>query len=416
MTLKPTRTLRKILALTARIWGIQGGQGAGKTIAILWIIIDFAFKQSNKDIYVVSAELSKMRKTVIKDFLIVLKALGHNNVKLTGFGSNGTPVARFANGSVINFIGLDKDDIGKGLRSDLVFLNEANKTNFETYRELTARAKRVILDFNPNEKFWYHREVMKRKDCQHIKVTYLDNEFCPESEVKEIKRSKELGFYPDGKIKSEYWANKYNIYGLGEIGGVEGRIFYWKSCSYLDYLKIPKKVYFGNDWGKSDPWAIGEAKYHDGKLYVHERNYKSENQIRETLSDTEQLQVGAKGEGKGIISYMFNKLAIGKEEYIICDNNKEKVTTLRKLGWDYAISAKKGPGSITAGIDILQNIEVVFTEDSENIEFENENYCWEKDPEGNPIEGKPKDANNHHIDWIRYLARFLSDEGIINAA
>ena len=66
---------------------------------------------------------------------------------------------RFSNGSFIKFIGLDKADIGKGLRSDIVYINECNKVNFETYRELTSRAKRIIVDFNPNNKFWFHDEV-----------------------------------------------------------------------------------------------------------------------------------------------------------------------------------------------------------------------------------------------------------------
>ena len=61
----------------------------------------------------------------------------------------GETLYRFPNGSFIRFLGLDKADVGKGLRSDVVFLNEGNKTNFETYREMTSRADRVIIDFNP---------------------------------------------------------------------------------------------------------------------------------------------------------------------------------------------------------------------------------------------------------------------------
>lgn len=416
MNLKQTTAYKKIAKLRARIWGIQGGQGAGKTIAILLLIAQYAFKNANKEIYIVSAELSKLRDTALKDFLKIIRSNGMRQLCDISGETTGRPLVVFPNGTFIRFIGLDKEDIGKGLRSDLVFINEANKVNFEAYRELTARAKRVILDFNPNNKFWYHKEVMSRSDCQHLVLTYKDNEFIPENERKEILGYRDKGF-ADAKVINEYWANKWRIYGLGEVGGVEGRIFYWDKCSYLDYLKIDRQVYFGNDWGKSDPWAIGEAKYYDGTLYVHERNYYSENQWRERMSSTELIQVGAKGgKGHGIISWMYNRLAIPKDSYIVCDNNEEKIISLRLAGWDYAFAAVKGPGSINAGIDVLQNINVCFTEESENIEFEQENYCWAQNREGEMIDGKPLDKNNHHMDWIRYLASWLMKEEIIRAA
>ena len=62
--IQATKALRKIARLRKRIWGIQGGQGAGKTFSILLIIINHALKQPGKEIYIVSAELSKMRDMV----------------------------------------------------------------------------------------------------------------------------------------------------------------------------------------------------------------------------------------------------------------------------------------------------------------------------------------------------------------
>ena len=118
-----------------RIWCIQGGQGAGKTYSILILILNTALKNSNREIYIASAELSKMRTTVIKDFVKVIHSFGMwDEVNFTG-RDHGTPLCRFKNGSFVHFLGLDKEDIGKGLRSDIMYINEANKTNFETYRE-----------------------------------------------------------------------------------------------------------------------------------------------------------------------------------------------------------------------------------------------------------------------------------------
>lgn len=429
LSLKITTAMRRICGLTSRIWGVQGGQGAGKTFSILWILCDYAWRTPNKEIFIASAELTKMRITVIKDFKKIMRALGYYDKRRFP----GDTLYLFPNGTFIKFIGLDTEDIGKGLRSDIMFVNEANKTNFDTYRELTSRARRVIVDFNPNSKFWYHREVMPREDCQHLNLTFLDNEYIPEEERLEILMYKSQGYALNDKgeyllddsgnpiIINEYWANKWKIYGLGEIGGVEGRIFQWKKRSYADYLKIDKPTIFYSDWGKSDPWAIGEFKYMDGEVYLHERNYRSENDWRASLSVQQLKNIeGRNPDGtpnEGLVTWRFNELFIPKNSYIVCDSNRPlKILALRDVGWEYAFAAVKGPGSINAGIDVLQNLDVFFTDTSTNIEFEQEVYQWDVDRNGDTIEGKPKDINNHHMDGARYVAAWLASQGIIKVA
>ena len=385
-----TTALRKISGLKKRIWNILGGQGSGKTYSILIILINHALTNENKEIFIASAELSKMRITVIKDFVNLLKDFNlHNKVQFLG----GTH-AKFPNGSFIKFIGLDKEDIGKGLRSDVIFVNEANKTKFETYRELTSRAKRIIIDYNPNKKYWANTEVATRKDCDSLVLTYLDNEFLSNEEVNEILSYKKKGYDKDGKIINEYWANKWRIYGLGEVGGVEGRIFHWKEIGYNDYIKIDRPYLVAADWGTSDPFAIIEMKYYDGALYVHELNYKSENEWRKRLSTTEMHQITGSN-NDGLVTWLFNRLNIYKDVDVICDNNRPtKILALRENGWDRAVAARKGAGSILDGIDLLQNLSVYYTSTSVNIANEQQEYCWRKDRFDIQLE-EAEDANNH---------------------
>lgn len=415
--LQVTTAMNKIAGLRARIWGVQGGQGAGKTFSILWIIADYANRTPKQEIIIASSELTKMRLTVIKDFKKIMEDLG----LFEKHRFPGETLYLFPNGTFIKFIGLDKEDVGKGLRSDLIFVNEANKVNFETYRELTSRAKRIIIDFNPNNKFWYHREVMTRTDCAHLCLTFNDNECLSAEERAEILSYKEKGYAPDGTVLNEYWANKWRIYGLGQIGGVEGRIFHWKPTTYLEYLKIDRPAIFWSDWGKSDPWAVGEAKYLDGQLFVHERNYRSENEWRAALTTPQLANIVGRNpdgtENEGIVTWRFREMHIPQDHIIICDSNRQsKIVALREMGWDYAVGPIKGPGSINAGIDTLQNLDVFYTDTSTNIEFEQEAYCWDVDRHGDMVDGKPKDANNHHMDGIRYVAAYLQSEGVIRVA
>lgn len=408
MEFKKTTALVKVTSLKERIWVIEGGQGAGKTIAILMVIIDYALRGRSKEIYIASAELTKMRMTVIKDFEKVMRSF--NVFKKSRF--KGGTMYDFENGSFIKFIGLDKEDIGKGLRSDLIFLNEANKTNFETYRELTSRAKRIIVDFNPNLQFWAHTELVPRDDCDNLVLTYKDNEHLSKEEVNEIELYKELAYYEDGTVKSEYWKNKWTIYGLGLIGGIEGRIFEWVEIPDRAYHELDVPIYYGVDWGKSDPFSIVETKYYDGALYCKELNYKSENEIRKNFTTTQNIQV--KGTSEGLVTWLFTRLDVDKNCEIITDNNRpSKVIALRRGGWEKTLATKKYKGSIGDGIDILQNLTVYYTKSSENIAHEQTAYHWSKDRAGEQTE-EPNDSDNHHMDSLRYVAMRLQQKGIIS--
>lgn len=425
--LQATTALRKISALRKRIKGIQGGQGAGKTYAILQLLCNHASSNANKEIYVASAELSKMRITVIKDFVNIMNAFGiferHRWVDGTLY--------RFKNGSFIKFIGLDKEDIGKGLRSDIIFINEANKTKFDTYRELTSRAKQIFIDFNPNKKFWFHTEVMPRNDCDFIKLTFRDNEFLSKEERSEILRYKQQGYKFDNElgdyavnsngelvIINNYWANMWRVYGLGEVGQVEGRIYTWTPCSLEFYLALNVVEYFATDWGKVDPWAIVGLKYYDGNLYLRELNYASENEIERSMAPSllKSIRGAEGGEGEerhdGLVSYIFKKLSIPYDAVIICDNNRpNKIRSLRRGGWEYAV-AVGGKTDLINRIGTLSGLNIYYTKDSVNIEAEQENYCYDKDSNGVIIE-KPIDQDNHTIDASSYGVQYMFKEGVI---
>ena len=137
----------------------------------------------------------------------------------------------FTNGSFIEFFSVDQPDKLRGARRNILYINECNNVNFEDYQQLSIRTSHEVwLDFNPTHEFWAHTELLQDKDSEHLIVTYKDNEALPESIVTEIEKA---------KIKaktSQYWANWWQVYGLGLVGSLEGVIFNnWKQILQKKY-------------------------------------------------------------------------------------------------------------------------------------------------------------------------------------
>jgi Rad3-related DNA helicase len=169
---KPTTALDKISDLINEndLSIIQGGQGAGKTIAILMLMIDLSWRKKI-EITICSSELSKLKDTAVNDFIKILKDWGIFKLKDWNKSEN---IYRFDSGGFIEFIGLDKADVGKGRRRDYVFINETNKVSLQSFTDITARAKKVICDFNPDEYFYLHD---LKTESNFISLTFNDNEF-----------------------------------------------------------------------------------------------------------------------------------------------------------------------------------------------------------------------------------------------
>jgi len=386
--MEQTTALRKIAGMKKRIRGIQGGQGAGKTFAIMMLIINHASGNPNKQCYVISAELSKMRDTVLKDTITILQSFG---IRCTILGKDsGQAKVIFPNGSFIRFIGMDKDDIGKGLRSDIVFINEANKINFESYREATSRAKKVFIDFNPNAKFWFHKEIESRADCQFIKLTFLDNEFISRIELSEILLYHLMGYgvefdpdYPNEEhpIIGKYWANKWRVYGKGEIGIIEGAVY--ENWDVIDELpKEAKLIGLGVDFGWEHPQAC-IACYEWNKLRIYD-----------------EVSYGSH-KGTVIMARHIKEQGL-QNEVAYCDNSAPQlISELRDSGVN-AVKCYGKTGLINFAVEKMNRDVFYVTKRSKNIISELHGYVWGKDSKGNPT-GKPIDLGDDAMNAIQYF-------------
>lgn len=289
----------------------------------------------------------------------------------------------FQNGSFIEFFSATDDSKLRGARRDILYMNEANNLSFHSYTELSSRTKDfVYLDWNPTNSFWFHEEVLGDSDVDFLIINYLDNEACPESAKNFIEKAKEKA-----KV-SKYWENWYRVYGLGEIGTLEGVIFTnWKQLDRIpDDAQLETQ---GLDFGfTNDPTTLVQRYRWNGKYIFNEVLYQK------GLTNDEIAKLIKANDCNNVLTY--------------ADSAEPKsIEELRRLGIKIT-GAIKGPDSINIGIDNLLREEFLVTTNSVNFIKELRNYMWAVDKEGNKL-NKPIDAFNHLIDGMRYS---MSDKQI----
>jgi phage terminase large subunit len=364
-----TTAIRKIEALKKRIKIIQGGTSAGKTYGILPILITKAATYPKTEISVVAETIPHLRRGALKDFLRIMKDTGRYfderfNKSLLRY--------EFANGSYIEFFSADDSSKLRGARRDVLYINECNNVTFESYNELAIRTKKAIyLDFNPANEFWVHTELKDEQDSDFLILTYKDNEALDNSIVQQIEKN---------RLKAEtsaYWSNWWRVYGLGEIGMLEGVIFSnWKTIDILP--KEANLIGIGLDFGyTNDPTAIIEIYNYNGQRIINELKYQT-GMLNSDIAN-----------------------ALPKHVPVYADSSEPKSIEEIKR---YGITIKgvtKGKDSINYGIDVMQRNEYLVTSNSTNLIKELRAYCWDTDKQGTRL-NKPIDTNNHGIDALRY--------------
>ena len=185
-----TSATKRIVQLKERIRAVQGGTGASKTISILLYLIHLAQSDEKSTITsVVSESFPHLKRGAIRDFLSIMEAHGYykdDRWNKTDF------TYTFESGSRIEFFSADESGKVRGPRRDRLFLNEANNIPFETFEQLEIRTNEfVIMDWNPVSSFWFYEDVKdRRKDVEHIILTYKDNEALDPNVVKAIEARK----------------------------------------------------------------------------------------------------------------------------------------------------------------------------------------------------------------------------------
>ena len=366
-----TTALKKLLRLKKRIKVVRGGTSASKTFSILPILIDRAIKTPDLEISVVSESIPHLRRGALKDFLKIMMALGRYNDNQF---NKSTLKYTFVNGSYIEFFSVDQPDKLRGARRNVLYVNECNNVDFDSYYQLAIRTSGEIwLDYNPSSLFWVDRELLTQDDVDFITLTYLDNEALSDTIVKEIESAKE-------KAKtSSYWENWWQVYGLGQTGSLEGVcIPDWQEINLPTEARL---LCYGMDWGYSnDPTSlIAMYKYNDA--YIFDELIYQKGLLNSDISDLLKTN--------------------GVNDIVYADSAEPKsIAELNSYGHN-VLPVSKGRDSIVYGLNLINQNKVYVTSRSKNLINELRNYIWMVDKQGNKL-NKPIDAYNHAIDAMRY--------------
>ena len=344
----------------------EGGTRSTKTYSILQLLTLLALYDKRPTLTsVVSETFPHLRKGAMRDFQKILKADG---LWVEAKWQASISTYTFPNGSQIEFFSADSPDKVHGPARDRLFVNECQNISYDIYRQLAIRTSGDIwLDFNPTHEFWVHTELKGRGREYFVHSTYKDNPFLSKAQIEEIESNQ----------SDENW---WRVYGLGEIGRLEGVVYSFDLCDTIPEGK-GREVY-GLDFGfTNDPTALVYVKIIGKDAYVSEVIY------RQGMLNNE------------LAALMLSEGVPKRSTEIYADCAEPKsIEELYRYGFNIKPCIK---GEIAAQIDILKQYRLHFTKASLNLIKEGRNYTWKTDKNGKAV-NVPIDAFNHALDALRY--------------
>ena len=380
----------KNLGSDSRYFIVTGGRGSSKSFSVTSFLLLLTYEQGHVILFtrytLVSAHIS-----IIPEFIEKIELMEMQS----NFVITKDEIINTVTGSKIIFKGI-KTSSGtqtanlKSLQGVTTWvLDEAEELTDEDVFDkidLSIRHKvkqnRVILILNPTTKehFIYNRffeskgiqegSTLTKNDTTYIHTTYLDNiENLSKSfldQIEQIKAHRPEKF-------------RHQIMG-GWLDKAEGVIF--TNWSIGEFVNTGTNV-FGQDYGFSnDPSTLVETSIDraNKKIYIKLHLY----QTGLTTSDL----------------YDINKRVAGDSLTIADSAEPRLINELRAKGLNI-LEAVKGQGSVTHGISILQDYDLVIDPESIELHKELNNYSWLEKKSKTPI-----DNFNHAIDAIRYAVTY----------
>lgn len=378
-----------VLDNDTRYYICTGGRGSGKSFSI-GLLLCILTLEPNHVILFTRYTLRSASISIIPEFLEKIELLGWEDK----FYITKDEIINKHSGSRILFRGIktssgDQTANLKSLQGVTTWvLDEAEELiDEETFDkiDLSVRSKgiqnRVIMIMNPSTKeHWIYQRFFEAKgipegsnliksDTTYIHTTYLDNlDNLSESYINQLENIKL-------RRPEKY---KHQILG-GWLDKAEGVVF--SNWQIGNFIQVSTSV-FGQDFGFSaDPTTLVETSIDktNKRIYLKLHYYK-----------------------QGLTTSQISELnkRFAKDNLIVADSAEPRLITELKIN-NNIVSAIKGQGSVTYGIALLQDFDLIIDPESTELIKELNNYCWLERKSATPI-----DSHNHAIDAIRYAVSY----------
>lgn len=348
LEIKGNRILNEMMASNHRFILNVGGSRSGKTYAILQYILIYCIKNKDKIITIARKTFPSLRLGAYREFIQMLKdyelyrEANHN--KTNNFYT--------LNGNTIQFISLDQSIKLRGLKHDLVFVDEVNEIEKEEADQLFMRTtEKILMAQNPSDALHWSLKLKSNEDCLYLHSTYKDNPFLEKAIINQIESYKETD--------EDLW----NIYGLG-LPAKNNELVYNHYQFYSDedlHLELEDHTYnvyeeviWGLDFGFNHPTALIKIHINSNKKAIW-----CQEVIHQSYLTTSDLITLMKG--------------LDIKEKIYCDSAEPKtIEEIRRAGFDATNSLKE----VKEGIDCIKGCQFFIHRESVKLLEELRRYKW----------------------------------------
>lgn len=370
-----------------------GGRGSTKSSFVGLNVVDLIMKHKDMHACVLRAVANTLKDSVYSQILWAISALGLDDE--FAYTKSPLEITRISTGQKIYFRGADDPNKIKSIKPPfgyigIVWFEEldqfAGEENVRKIEQSVIRGGETAYkfkSFNPPKSAnnWANKYIkVPREDRLVTESTYLT---VPQ---------KWLGkpFLDDAEFLKVTNPIAYENEYMGVANGTGGNVFDNVEITEITDKQIEQfdRVINGVDWGwYPDPFAFNRCYLDKARLtlYIFDEYHCNKKSNKETA----QVLTGK----HGITAY----------DKLICDSAEPKsIEDYRAYGL-LTRGAEKGPGSVEYSMKWLQSLVKIVIDNKRCPETAREflDYEYERDKEGNVISGYP-DANNHHIDAVRY--------------
>jgi phage terminase large subunit len=349
LEIEGNRILDEMLASNHRYILNVGGSRSGKTYAILQYILIYCLKNKDKVITIARKTFPSLRLGAYREFVDMLKTYGiykgENHNKTNNFYN--------LNGNTVQFISLDQAMKLRGLKHDLVFVDEVNEIEKDEADQLFMRTtERIIMAQNPSDALHWSLKLKSNPECLYLHSTYVDNPFLPQAIINQIESYR--------LTDEDLW----NVYGLG-LPAKNNELIYNHYNFYSDEdltikdsdgneHKLYDEIIFGLDFGYNHPTALVKV-----YINVDKRTIWCEEVIHSSYLTTNDLITLMRG--------------LNIKERIYCDSAEPKtIEEIRRAGFDAVNSLKE----VKEGIDCVKGCHFFIHRESVKIQEELRRYKW----------------------------------------